>query len=195
MTRPTRCDPRPSSFLLGDGRSPTSQVRAAAGTGQTSQLGPSLPRAGRSAIGALLHALADELADHGDEPGVGADRGGPCHRQSDRRSNVDGLGVQIPDHLDVIGNEADRDDHDSGGSAGLLGPQMLADVRFEPWLARWPRSRLVDQIPTDVAPTAARHALSDKPRCLAMLGDIGVPGRTARLRLSQRNRMRGESQP
>src|SRR3954454_12874599 len=60
--------------------------------------------------GATGGALLDQLADHRDEPRVGARRARPRVAQTQVGGGLLGLVVEIPEHLEVIGDEADRAD-------------------------------------------------------------------------------------
>ena len=63
---------------------------------------------------ARVEPFEHQLADHGDERRIGADGLGPHHVQADLAAHFLSFGIEIEDHLQVIGNETDRHDDDVG---------------------------------------------------------------------------------
>ena len=77
-------------------------TRPRTGSGRGAQLAER-----RSGPASGVDLLRDQLADHGDEPGVGARRGGPHHPRPRRRPAAARLGVEVVDDLHVVGHEPD----------------------------------------------------------------------------------------
>src|SRR3954453_22109069 len=77
-------------------------------------------------------SLLDERADHRDEARVGAGGAGAGKAESEVPRRRGGLVVEVPDHLEVIGDEADRADDDVGDA--LLGQhgEVVVDVGLQP---------------------------------------------------------------
>ena len=91
---------------------------------------------GRSAYGRLAAlgrgALGEQVADDRDEARVGAGGGGAGEVQADLGGGRGGLGVEVVDDLHVVGDEADRHEHDRGrAGAGQLADPVV-DVGLEP---------------------------------------------------------------
>ena len=71
-----------------------------------------------------LHPLLDQLPDHGDEAGVRADGGGAHVGHPQFRRVLGGFLIEIEEHFEAIGDEADRADHDI---VFPLGVQRIVD--------------------------------------------------------------------
>src|SRR6266478_629878 len=56
-------------------------------------------------------ALEDQVADHRDELGVHAHCGRPHHSDAERLAEMASFGVQVIDHLHVVGEKPDRTDY------------------------------------------------------------------------------------
>jgi hypothetical protein len=61
-----------------------------------------------------LQSFQHQLADHLHEARMGPHRGGAPQRQSKLGAEVARLFVEIVQHLDVVGEKADRRDHHAG---------------------------------------------------------------------------------
>ena len=96
----------------------------------------------------MRHSFDDQLADHADEARVSADGGGADHVDAELVAKLAGFRVEIVEHFQMVGDEADRRDDDvlQLGSVVLFA-QEVADVRLEPRLLRRAAAALVDQVP------------------------------------------------
>src|SRR5205085_7516583 len=94
--------------------------------------------------------LKNQLADHAYELRVRADGRRADHVEADLFGETARLGVEVVEHLHVVGDEADGGD-DNVRRARLFQPaQVFADVRAEPGLRRRPGAALEDETPTGV---------------------------------------------
>src|ERR1039457_3771393 len=109
--------------------------------------------------------LPDQLRDHRNEPGVVAGGSRPGQPQAHPLGGLRRLDVQVVVHLHVIGGKADRDQDGRWcpGAGQVL--EVVADVRAEPGLGRWPATALVDQAPR----MRAADPLRDEARRLGQL--------------------------
>ena len=86
---------------------------------------------------------------------------------------------------------------DVASARGLEFIKMIADVWFEPRHAGGPGARLIDELPRKRRSNPVRHSFSNRSGGELVLLDIHVPterGISAALRLSDRDRVSGESQ-
>ena len=83
--------------------------------------------------------LEDEFADHRDKIGMRARCRHPGEAHAEFTGGLRGLGVEVEDDFHVVGNEADRNNHDGGRAAFVQFAQLIADVGFQPWHLRWTR--------------------------------------------------------
>ena len=116
-------------------------------------------RAQRGTLRGVAHAFLDQLADHGHEPRVRACSGGALHRDAKLVAQFGRFGVQVVEHFDVVGDEADR--HDDKVRQVALRMKLfnaVAYVRLEPWLLGRAATALVDQLPLPVP-----HGLCHQP--------------------------------
>src|SRR5438552_9288400 len=97
--------------------------------------------------GLRVEPLGDQLPDHPYEARIvtRGGRAGEIHTQL--LGGVCRLVVQVPDHLQVVGDEADRTDHHPGGTGGRQRPQVVAHVGFEPRHLRRSGAALPHQVP------------------------------------------------
>ena len=121
-------------------------------------------QAQRPARAVAIPGLQHLVGHHLEKQGIVVHRGRPRHRQTDIAAYLSGFDVQVVQHLHVIANEPDRTDHRSREAAGSLGPQVLADVRFEPRVLRPAAAALEYQRPVGHA-----KVLSHQPRRLQKL--------------------------
>ena len=90
--------------------------------------------------------------------GIVVHRLGAGHRQADITADPGGLVVQVVQHLDVIADESDGTEDGGPEAALVFTPQVRADVRFEPRIARPAATALVHQ-----PPVADARFLRDQP--------------------------------
>ena len=83
--------------------------------------------------------------------------------------DVGGFVIEVVEHLDVIAQKSDRTEHRRLQSAGVLGAQVVADVRLEPRVGRPPAAALVDERPVGDA-----EPLGDQTRALHQLRPIAL---------------------
>ena len=72
-------------------------------------------------------------------------RGGAAHRQSERAAHPGRLGVEVVQHLDVVGHEADGGDDRGPQPPFVRVAQVVAHVRLQPRVPGPPAAALVDQ--------------------------------------------------
>ena len=105
-----------------------------------------------------------QLANHADELGVRADRGGAHQIEADLFRRLPRLGVEVVEHLHVVGDEADGRDDDIPHALLLQRAQVVADVGFEPGLRGRPAAALEDE-----SPARGARALGDEAAGLQQL--------------------------
>ena len=100
--------------------------------------------------------MGHEVGEGVEEAGVGADGRRPHERHTQLVCRPAGLGVQVPADLDMVGEEAERDDEHAvrgrgvcGGAGGGHVAEGVDDVRLQPGDARRSAARLVDQPPVE----------------------------------------------
>src|SRR5262249_24772411 len=77
-----------------------------------------------------VQPLVDQLLDQCDKTGVDAGGRGPRDAQPEPFGRLGGLDVEVPEHLEVIGDEPDRAHHDLGDPALGQGFEVVVDVRL-----------------------------------------------------------------
>ena len=161
---------------------------------QTAGHGPSGLRA---STGPPAVRSSHQVGDRRDEGRVGARRREPDHPHAELVAGLAGLVVEVPDHLNVVAHEADRDDH--GGAhprrRGLA--KRVVDVRLEPRDAGCAAPGLVDERPCRQVRTAGAGAIEntlDRGQVLRDIGASGIEpaGRSRRRGHGNRDRVRGE---
>ena len=78
----------------------------------------------------IQHAVAfrNQVTNHANEGRISADRGRSHHLNSQLTAEVSRLGVEVVQHLHVIGDKADRCDHQMAAAAGMELADRVADV-------------------------------------------------------------------
>ncbi len=74
---------------------------------------------------------------------MAADRGGADHVQPQLVADGSGFDVEIVEHFDVVGEEADRHDHHVTRAGGVFFRSSVANVRLEPGLLRRAAAALI----------------------------------------------------
>ena len=97
-----------------------------------------------------VEPFADQLTDHRDEGGVRADGRGANQVEAEVSRGLPRLGVEVVEHLHVVGDEADRRDYHVSRALRLQSPQVVEDVGFEPRLRGRPRTALEGEAPARV---------------------------------------------
>ena len=92
-------------------------------------------------------ALGDQVANHADEDRVGADGGRSHHLDPQLAAEVGRLGVEVVQHLHVVGDEADRCNHQLAAAASMEISDRVTDVGFQPGLGGRAAPALVDELP------------------------------------------------
>lgn len=112
--------------------------------------------------------LGHQVPYGGGEARVGADGGGPAHRQAQLRRLGRGLGVEVIEDLHVVRHEPDGRHHDGGHALAVQLLQVVADVGLQPWDVRGAGAGLVDQPPRVVDAGPLPYGVGDQ------LGDVQV---------------------
>ena len=102
--------------------------------------------------------LPDQRGQVGDEPRIGPRGADPGEEQPGLLRGFRGLPIQVPDHLDMVGDEPDRHDDDAAPPGSGERGDDIVDVGVEPRHRRWTGPGLVRQLPgrrRAVRPTAA----------------------------------------
>src|SRR5947208_1616479 len=97
--------------------------------------------------GARRKPLLDQFTHHGDEARIVAGRRRPGEVEAEFLGRAGGLVVEVPQNLDVVGDEPDRADHHTGGPGRGQHAQVVGDVRLQPRYPRGAGPALPDQIP------------------------------------------------
>ena len=132
--------------------------------------------------------FVDEVGGQPREARVGIGRGRPCERHPGFLGLDAQLVVEIPHHLDVVGDEPDRADDDGLGAGLGEGGDVVGHVRFQPRHLRGARAGLPDHVVV-VVPGGCRDKLCGVTHLAAVeLWSEAVVG-------ADRHRVRGEDQP
>ncbi len=115
--------------------------------GQTSWLGCQTGQSPAARIGQVIDLLADQLGEHGDEPGMGAHGGRTDHGQAEGIAGLPGLFIEVEQDLHVVGEEPDRVNDDRAGPSAVKVAEMVEDIGFEPGVGRPAAPALVNQGP------------------------------------------------
>ena len=92
--------------------------------------------------------------------------GRPRERQPQLGRGLAGLVVEIPQHLEVVGDESGRATTTALDAVGGQRAQVVVDVRLEPRHLRRPGPRLPDQVELGARPA---HRLGHQPGGFALL--------------------------
>ena len=95
--------------------------------------------------------------------------------------------VEVPDHLDVVGDKTDRADDDGFGAGRRQRRKVIGDIGFQPRDLGWPGAGLPHLVEVVVA-----GRRGDQSGGVAHLARIQI--RPAAVGGAQRDRMRGEHQ-
>ena len=115
----------PGAAPLALGQQPTPQMFGPGGQRTDRRPWRVLAALGRS-------ALEHELAHHRHEAVVDPGGGGTDRLDAEPLGRGEGLGVEVVDDLHVVGDEADRHQHDLADAVGRELLEVVVDVRFEP---------------------------------------------------------------
>ena len=90
--------------------------------------------------------FVDQICGQPGEAPVGVGCGGPGERDAGRLGLRSQLLVEIPHHLDVVGDKSDGTNDYRFRARGTQRREMIGDVRLQPRNLRRPRSRLPGHI-------------------------------------------------
>src|SRR5689334_16424713 len=113
----------------------TSERKAAATIGSAA-IGAGSLQTKKSALRPRLDTFYDELANHIDEGRMCPHRLRARHRYAQLVRQLPRLHIEIIEHLDMIGQKANRRNHDRLFALILQYAQGIADVRLQPGLRR-----------------------------------------------------------
>ena len=93
----------------------------------------------------------DKLGQHGDERRMGlrAGRRHPDELDPDLRCRCGSFDIKVPQHFDVVTDEADGNDDDLTYVVVGQRSKLVVDVRFEPWNGGRPRAALPCKVPDE----------------------------------------------
>lgn len=102
-------------------------------------------------------AFFDEVNQTGNEGRVGTCGCGAGRSDSEAFAGGERFSVEIVDDFHVVGDESDG--RDNNGCDTLVGErfEVVVDIRFEPGLMRWARTRAVGEAPGSVGRSCCCH--------------------------------------
>src|SRR5262249_4066795 len=87
----------------------------------------------------------------------------------DLLAHLGGFVIEVVEHLDMVADEADWAEHDRLESLRPLGAKVVANIRFEPRIARPAAAALENE-----RPVAPLELLGDEARRFAKLIDVAI---------------------
>ena len=109
---------------------------------------PGLERPGRRPAGQRSHPFLDQVGERRHKKRVRTDRRGADEIQAQLATLVLRLDVDVVQNLEMIGEKSNRQDGDVPNTRCRQSSQMVADVRFEPWITGPAAATLINEGPT-----------------------------------------------
>ena len=91
--------------------------------------------------------LSDEIADHPHKLGRSADGRSADHVDAEFLAEIGCFGVEVKEHLHVVGDEADWRDHELPSAGRVQCSDRVTDIGLEPGLRWRAAAALVDELP------------------------------------------------